>query len=94
MLHLDEIAAKLQHHCQILKTDLDQTVSDLRFDFVGDLVCVPEAPQPTRRSPHNGIWLFLSAFQVWVAVPGVPNKKLEIAYLNLVKPYQIFDLTL
>ena len=48
MLHLDEIAAKLQHHCQILKTDLDQTVSDLRFDFVGDVVCVPETPPNTR----------------------------------------------
>ena len=51
MLHLDEIAAKLQHHCQFLKTDLDQTVSDLRFDFVGDLVCVPEAPPSLPEDP-------------------------------------------
>ena len=61
LLQIDADVAKQQHHYQIVKTQLCQTVSDLRFDYVGNLVCVPEAPPSLQEGPPISVFGCLGA---------------------------------
>ena len=94
MLHVDEIGAKPPIYLKIVKTHLDQTVSDLRSDSVGHFICVQQSTFSLQEGPPIPLFGGLGAFlNIATAVSGVRASK-QSAYVNFVKPYQIFDLTL
>ena len=94
MLHVDGIGAKPPIHRKIVKTHLDQTTSDLQSAIVGHFICVQQSTFNLQEGPPIPLFGGLGAFlNIATAVPGVRASK-QSAYVNFVKPYQIFDLTL
>ena len=90
MLHVDEIGAKPPIYCKIVKTHLDQTLSDLRSDSVGHFICVQESTFSLQEGPPISVFGGLGARFKIVATR---TPKFVLSITNFLKPLWMVDLT-
>ena len=90
MLHVDEIGAKPPIYLKIVKTHLDQTVSDLRSDSVGHFICVQQSTFSLQEGPPVPVFGGLGARFKIVATRTPKSVMLKPIF---VKPLWMVDLT-